>query len=116
AGGIGGHPVELEVIETLPTGDTVVNSLNLALEADPTVLLGPVSSTAVLAMAERVDAAGVPMIHNTTEPQAQLSGDAGSPWIFGNRPPNSDAAAVGARYAVEKLGAETLGLLHVNTS
>src|SRR5690606_14166781 len=57
AGGVGGQPVEFESVETLAVGDTISNSLNLALEKDPDVILGPVSSTAVLAMAADLDAA-----------------------------------------------------------
>jgi len=116
AGGVGGHPVEFESVETLAVGDSITNSLNLALEKDPDVILGPVSSTAVLAMAEDLDAAQVPMIHNTTEPKVVGDGEAGSEWIFANRPRNDEAAAIAARYAVEELGAEEVGQLYVNTA
>jgi branched-chain amino acid transport system substrate-binding protein len=116
AGGVGGQPIEFEAVETLAVGDTILNSLNLALEKDPDVILGPVSSTAVLAMAEAVDAAQVPMIHNTTEPKVVADGEAGSDWIFANRPLNDEAAAVAARYAVEELGAENVGQLYVDTA
>ncbi|MBN2624594.1 MAG: ABC transporter substrate-binding protein, partial [Acidimicrobiales bacterium] len=116
AGGVGGHPVEFESVETLAVGDSITNSLNLALEKDPDVILGPVSSTAVLAMAADVDAAQVPMIHNTTEPKVVGDGEAGSEWIFANRPLNDEAARIAARYAVEELGAESIGQLYVNTA
>ncbi len=115
-GGVGGHPIEFESVETLAVGDTITNSLNLALEKDPDVILGPVSSTAVLAMADAVDAAQVPMIHNTTEPKVVGDGEAGSEWIFANRPLNDEAARIAARYAVEELGAEEIGQLYVNTA
>lgn len=116
AGGIGGQPIEYQAIETLPTGDTVINSLNLALEQQPVAILGPVSSTAILAIAERIDEAGVPTIHSTTEPNVARDADAGSPWIWSNRPSNSGAAAAAVRHAVEQLGAERIGVLFVNTS
>lgn len=116
AGGIGGQEIDFQAIETLAVGDSIVNSLNLALEEDPDVLLGPVSSTAVLAMAEAVDQAQIPMVHNTTEPKVTADGEAGSDWIFANRPPNDGAAAIAARYAVEELGAESLGQLYVSTA
>ncbi|MEO6125148.1 MAG: ABC transporter substrate-binding protein [Ilumatobacteraceae bacterium] len=116
AGGIGGLPIDFQVIETLPTGDTVINSLNLALEKNPTAIIGPVSSTALLAISAKVDEAGVPMIHNTTEPKAVHDGEAGSQWIFSNRPSNEGAAAIGVKYAVEELGASKIGLMHTNTS
>src|SRR5690606_4590566 len=101
---------------TPAVGDEITNSLNLALEEDPDVLRGPVSSTAVLAMADRVDAARVPMIHNTTEPKAAGGGDAGSPSILGHRPPNDGGAPRTARHAVEELGDEEIGQLYVNTA
>jgi branched-chain amino acid transport system substrate-binding protein len=116
AGGVGGQPIEFEAVETLAVGDSIVSSLNLALEKDPDVLLGPVSSTAILAMAARVDEAQVPMIHNTTEPQVVGDGEAGSEWIFANRPLNDESAAAAARYAVEELGAENIGQLYVDTA
>jgi branched-chain amino acid transport system substrate-binding protein len=116
AGGVGGQPIEFEAIETLAVGDSITNSLNLALQEDPDVILGPVSSTAVLAMAQAVDQAQVPMIHNTTEPKVVRDGEAGSEWIFANRPLNDEAAAIAARYAVEELGAENIGQLYVSTA
>jgi branched-chain amino acid transport system substrate-binding protein len=115
-GGVGGHDVEFQAIETLAVGDSIVNSLNLALEEDPDVILGPVSSTAILAMAERIDEAEVPVIHNTTEPQVAADGEAGSDWIFANRPPNDSSARVAVRYAVDELGAQNLGQLYVDTA
>jgi len=116
AGGIGGQQIEFKAIETPPTGDAVVNSLNLALEDKPTVLLGPASSTALLAITGKVDAAGVPMIHTTVEPKAVHDGEAGSKWVFGNRPSNDGAATVAAKYAIEELGAKNIGLMYTNTS
>lgn len=116
AGGVGGHPIEFESVETLAVGDSILNSLNLALEKEPDVILGPVSSTAVLAMAAEIDAAQVPMIHNTTEPKVVADGEAGSDWIFANRPLNDEAARIAARYAVEELGAENIGQMYVSTA
>ena len=116
AGGIGGQQIEFKAIETPPTGDAVVNSLNLALEDKPTALLGPASSTALLAITDKVDAAGIPMINTTVEPKAVHDGEAGSQWIFANRPSNDGAAEVAARYAIEELGAKKIGLMYTNTS
>jgi branched-chain amino acid transport system substrate-binding protein len=115
-GGLGGQQIVFKAIETPPTGDAVVNSLNLALEDKPVALLGPVSSTALLAITAKVDSAGIPMIHNTTEPKAVHNGAAGSKWIFANRPSNDGAAAVAAKYAIEVLGAKKIGLMYVNSA
>jgi branched-chain amino acid transport system substrate-binding protein len=88
----------------------------LALQKDPVVILGPVSSTAVLAMAQGIDQAQIPMIHNTTEAKVVGDGEAGSEWIFANRPLNDESAAIAARYAVEELGAENVGQMYVSTA
>lgn len=115
-GGIGGHDVEFTPIPTGAYGDTVINSLNTGLEEDPTVLVGPVSSTALLTIAGRIGQAGVPTLHATTDPQATRDGEAGNEWIFGMRTLNDKAASVAAQYAVEELGAEQLGQLYVDVA
>ena len=60
-GGIGGHPITFEAIDTSPTDpNAATNSLNLALGKNPTVILGPASSTIGLALAPRIAEAKVP--------------------------------------------------------
>jgi branched-chain amino acid transport system substrate-binding protein len=116
AGGIGGQDLNYDAFETLATGDTVINSFNLALEKKPVAIFGPISSTGLLAISKNVDEAGIPLIHGTTEPKATHDGEAGSKWIFGNRTSNDDAATAAVQYAMEELGAKNIGLLYVNTS
>jgi len=116
AGGLGGHPIEFVAIDTPPVGDEVVNALNLALNEDPTVLVGPVSSTATLAITSNVAGAGIPLVHNSTDPALATDGEGGNEWVFASRPRNDGAATIGARFLAEELGAETIGLLGVNAA
>lgn len=116
AGGLGGHDIELVTIDTPPVGDEVVNAFNLALAEEPDVLVGPVSSTATLAIAENVAAEGIPLLHNSTDPSLASDGEAGNEWIFSTRPRNDEAAASAASFLVDELGATDVGLLGVNAA
>ncbi len=116
AGGLGGHPIEFKSFDTPPVGDQVVNSLNLALEEKPTILVGPVSSTATLAITSKVAEAKVPLIHNSTDPGLATDGKGGNEWVFASRPRNDEAAKIGARFLTEELGAKKVGILGVNAS
>lgn len=116
AGGLGGHDIELVTIDTPPVGDAVVNALNLAVAENPTAILGPVSSTATLAITERVAEEEIPLIHNSTDPALATDGEAGNEWVYASRPRNDEAASVAASFLTEELGAENVGLLSVNAS
>lgn len=116
AGGLGGHDIELVTIDTPPVGDEVVNSYNLGMEEKPTVLVGPVSSTATMAITSLVADDEVPLIHNSTDPALATDGDAGNEWTFASRPRNDEAAASAATFLMEELGADNVGLLSVNAS
>jgi branched-chain amino acid transport system substrate-binding protein len=115
-GGIGGHPISFEAIDTSPTDpNAATNSLNLALEKNPTVILGPISSTIGLALAPRIAEAQVPTIVHVVEPRLAKS-QQGNEWLWVNRPNNTEAADITGQYAVEELGAETVGVLATNTT
>lgn len=116
AGGLGGQDIELVTIDTPPVGDEVVNAFNLAVAEKPTVILGPVSSTATLAIAERVADEMIPLIHNSTDPALATDGEAGNEWVFASRPRNDEAAAAAATFLTEELGATNVGILSVNAS
>lgn len=117
AGGVGGQDLEMEIVETPPAGEEVVNSFNLAQEAQPTVILGPVSSTALQTIgADRLNDAGIPVMHFTTTAEARASGSVGSDWSFGMRPTNELMAVGTADHAVNELGAGQIGLLHISAA
>lgn len=115
AGGLGGHPIEYKAIATLPYGD-VTDAFNQAMAEKPTVLLGPVSSSPLLSIAAKVDAAGIPLLQQSTERKAALDGEAGSQWIFGMRPWNTAESKVAGKYAAEELKAKKVGIMYLNAA
>jgi branched-chain amino acid transport system substrate-binding protein len=115
AGGLGGHPIEFQSIATPPYGD-ITNSLNQAIDAKPTAILGPVSSTTLDTISSKVDAAGIPVLHDATAKEASLGGPNGSQWIFGLRPWNSSEAVVAADLATTQLNAKKVGVLYLNAT
>lgn len=116
AGGIGGHPVQLEIVETPVLGDGALNALNEALAKNPDAILGPVSSSAALAIAPRVAEAQVPVLQNTTDPQLALGASAGNEWMFATRPLNDAAAEITGKFVVEELDAQNVGLMSTSSS
>ncbi|HQV56746.1 MAG TPA: ABC transporter substrate-binding protein [Ilumatobacteraceae bacterium] len=116
AGGVGGQQLSYETFETPPTGDAVINSFNLAVGKNPDVILGPSSSATVLAIAKMADEAKIPLIHTATEPKVAHDAEAGSKYIFSNRPSNAGEAAAAATYTVKTLGKKKIGVMYVNSS
>jgi branched-chain amino acid transport system substrate-binding protein len=115
-GGIGGHPVSFEAIDTSPTDPSAAtNSLNLALGKNPTVILGPASSTIGLALAPKIGEAKVPTIIHAVDPRLAKS-QQGNEWIWVNRPNNIEAGNITGTFAVEELGAKKVGVLSTNTA
>lgn len=116
AGGIGGHPVEFVALETAPVGDGALDAFNKAVDQSPTAIVGPISSSAALAMAPKVTDAKIPVLQNTTEPQLALGEKSASEWMFGTRALNDVAAKVAGQFAVEELDAAKVGILSVSSS
>lgn len=115
-GGIGGHQISFEAIDTSPTDPSAAtNSLNLALGKNPTVIMGPASSTIGLALAPRIAEAKVPTIVHAVDPRLAKS-QQGNEWLWVNRPNNVEAGAITGTYAVEELGAQKVGVLSTNTA
>ena len=115
-GGIGGHPVEFKAIDTSPTDpNAATNSLNLALQENPTIIMGPASSTIGLALAPRIAEAKVPTIVHAVDPRLAKS-QQGNEWIWVNRPNNIDAGDITGQFAVEELSASKVGVLTTNTA
>jgi branched-chain amino acid transport system substrate-binding protein len=110
-----GQPFEYERFPASPTdGNAALNAYLQALDAEPTVVMGLPSSTAVLAVAPEVKKAGIPMVYWSVATQAFVGGEAGSEWGFLIRPRNTGIATLQVDYAMNDLGAKNIGLLCVN--
>lgn len=116
AGGIGGHDVEFKAFDTPPTGDEVINAWNLAVAEEPDIIIGPVSSTAALAISNRAEEEKIPLLHLSTDPNLQVSGEGGNEWLFGFKPSNTVMAESAANYLKDDLGAEKIAVLSINAA
>ncbi len=118
AGGICGQPIEFEtpVITPATFGDQAIADVAAWLAAEPTVIFGFGSSSALDAAAADVAAGGIPLINFSTNPQALTGGTAASEWLWSIRVPNDESASAAAQYAIDELGACNFGLLYFNLS
>jgi branched-chain amino acid transport system substrate-binding protein len=114
-GGIGGLPVEYERISVNAIDAAqAANGIRLALEADATVLVGPVSPTAVAAASPLIDAAEQPSVVITIDRATLQDGEFGSEWMFNIRPAPTAWYQAAADFATEDLGAADVGVMYVN--
>jgi branched-chain amino acid transport system substrate-binding protein len=116
AGGVGGRPIEYERVATpLAPPEEVAAAVRLALESNPSALIGVASGSAAVVASPLVDAGEVPLLTIGQSDQVLLTGSAGSEWVFSMRPTEVSAQETAARFAVEGLGKKKVGLLHVST-
>ena len=87
-----------------------------AVEEEPTAMLGLPSSGQVLAVAQRVGDAQIPMLYGATAPQALVGaeGSVANDYGFLMRPPQHEVSGALVRFAAEGLGVEKIGLVCVN--
>jgi ABC-type branched-subunit amino acid transport system substrate-binding protein len=110
-----GQAFEFERIPASPTdANAAKNAYLQALDAEPTVVMGLPSSTAVLAVAPEVAKAEIPMIYWSVAPQAFVGGEVGTEWGFLIRPRNTGIATLMVDYTIDELGAKNIGLLCAN--
>lgn len=116
AGGVGGHDVGYERVSTPLEGTAAEGALLEAVEEEPTALTGLPSSGQVLAVAQRVGEAEIPMLYDATAPQALVGApdSVGNDYGFLVRPPQFEISASLVRFLAEDLGAESIGLVCVN--
>lgn len=110
AGGVLGRPIELLEIDNKSTAIGSHHAALQAVKAGAVAVVGPSWSSHALAMATVLQKAKIPMVGaTTTAPEVTRVGD----YIFRACYTNSLQAEVLARFAREKLGAESAGLLVV---
>ncbi|HEY8528015.1 MAG TPA: ABC transporter substrate-binding protein [Acidimicrobiales bacterium] len=116
AGGIGGEEVEYERISTPLEGAEAESAFLEAVEEEPTAILGLPSSGQVLAAAQRVGEAQIPVLYEATATQALVGApdSVANDYGFLVRPPQDEISAGIVRFAVESLEAESVGLVCAN--
>jgi branched-chain amino acid transport system substrate-binding protein len=116
AGGVGGQEVEYERVSAPLDGAQAETALLTALEEEPTAMLGLPSSGQVLAVAQRVGDAQIPMLYDATAEQVLVGSDdsIANDYGFLLRPPQYEISAALVRFVAETLGVEDIGLVCVN--
>jgi branched-chain amino acid transport system substrate-binding protein len=115
-GGVGGQDVEYERVSAPLDGAQAETALLTAVEEEPTAMLGLPSSGQVLAVAQRVGDAQIPMLYGATAEQALVGADDSIANDFGFllRPPQREISGALVRFVGESLGIENIGLICVN--
>lgn len=115
AGGVGGQEVEYERISAPLDPAGVEGALLEAVGEEPSGMLGLPSSGQVLAVAQRVADAQIPMLYMATAGQALVGeGEVANDYGFLLRPPQNQISEVLARVIIEELGITKVGLVCVN--
>lgn len=114
AGGIGGLPVEYEIVHTPIDPQEALTAINLAYEKNPTILMGGVSSSQVLAAARTIQDGGLPYIHFSAADNLALGQEGGSDWSFRTRLSNAVLTRAAADYMVNVLGLERIGIAYLD--
>jgi branched-chain amino acid transport system substrate-binding protein len=115
-GGVGGRDVEYERISTPVEGAEAESAFLEGAEDDPTAMVGLPSSGQVLAAAQRVGEAQIPVLYEATAPQALV----GSPDSVANdygfviRAPQFELSGGLVRFTAENLGIDKVGIVCVN--
>jgi branched-chain amino acid transport system substrate-binding protein len=111
AGGVCGQKIEWERLPSSPTDtNQAKNQFLAALDKKANLILGPISSTPILAIAPEVKKAGVPILYMSVCPQCFTGQEAGSEWSFLIRPNNAGIANLQAEYIVKDLNKKKVGL------
>jgi branched-chain amino acid transport system substrate-binding protein len=116
AGGVGGHEVEYERVSTPLDGAQAETAFLEAVEEEPTAMLGLPSSGQVLAIAQRVGDAQIPVLYQATAVNALVGSEdsIANDYGFLLRPPQYEVSGALMRFVVESLGVDNVGLVCVN--
>jgi branched-chain amino acid transport system substrate-binding protein len=115
-GGVGGQDVEYERISTPVEGAEAESAFLEAVEEEPTAILGLPSSGQVLAAAQRVGEAQIPVLYEATAPQALVGApdSVANDYGFLIRPPQFELSGGLVQFASENLGIDKVGIVCVN--
>ena len=116
AGGVGGQDVEYERVSTPLDGAQAETAFLQAVEEEPTAMLGLPSSGQVLAVAQRVGDAQIPVLYQATTVNAMVGSDdsVANDYGFLLRSPQYEVSGALVKFVVESLGVENVGLVCVN--
>jgi branched-chain amino acid transport system substrate-binding protein len=110
AGGITGKPIKVLVVDDQSTNPGALAAVNKSIEQDKVLaLLGPTTSTQILAVSETIKKAAVPTLVGGSAVAVTRQGN---PWLFRVRPDDSIVAQGMVKYIKEDMKLTKIGLLH----
>lgn len=109
AGGVLGKEFVVTYQDDAANQTGAVNALNKLISEDVVAIVGPNSSSNVIAMSDTVKSAGIPCLVGGTSPKiAALE----NPNIFRIRPSDTITASAAAKFMYEELGGKQIGILY----
>jgi branched-chain amino acid transport system substrate-binding protein len=111
AGGVCGQKIDFVRLPASPIDNNQAKNQFLAAEDQKaTIMLGPISSTPIIALAPEVQKAAIPILYMSVCAQCFTGRPAGSEWSFLIRPNNAGIADLQVQYVVGELGKKKIGL------
>jgi branched-chain amino acid transport system substrate-binding protein len=111
AGGVLGEPLEYERIPASVTDPQAARTAFLkAVDLNPSAIIGFPGGASVEALTRDIDAAGIPMIHVSSDGKLAFGAEAGSDWLFSVNPDDTARTANAVTYA-KSLGAQKIGII-----
>ena len=110
AGGVLGKPIKVLVVDDQSTNPGALAAVNKSIEQDKVLaLLGPTTSTQILAVSEVIKQAAIPTLVGGSAVAVTRQGN---PWLFRVRPDDSIVAQGMIQYIKEEMKLTKVGLLH----
>lgn len=108
-GGINGQQVQLKVEDAQSSNQGALAALNKAADDKAIAMVGPVKSTQIQAISQRIQELKMPSLIGGTNVGLTK---AGNPWLFRFRPDDSIAGGAMANYAVNDLKGTKIAIIH----
>ena len=110
AGGVLGKQIKVLVVDDQSTNPGALAAVNKSIEQDKVLaLLGPTTSTQILAVSEVIKQAGIPTLVGGSAVAVTRQGN---PWLFRVRPDDSIVAQGMVKYIKEDMKLTKVGILH----
>jgi branched-chain amino acid transport system substrate-binding protein len=110
AGGVLGKQIKVLVVDDQSTNPGALAAVNKSIEQDKVLaLLGPTTSTQILAVSEVIKQAAVPTLVGGSAVAVTRQGN---PWLFRVRPDDSIVAQGMIKYIKEEMKLSKVGILH----
>ena len=109
-GSAGGHPLEYSAYDAQYTPDAATLAVKKAISDGMNVLIGPIVTAQIKALAPILKDSGIPIVHSAQSPEVNFD-NLGIENAFRMNVPADEQTAALIKYVVEELKPQTVGLL-----